>query len=84
MQADPQVGQLLRPADGILNSRCRHHQAGGGQDPRPTRLFYSLIDEFVQTKVIGGDNQKPVHEERCARAFITSSPQPRVVRIRHG
>ena len=47
VQPDPQLRQLPRAANGVCGGRCADHQAGGGQDARPTCLLDRLIHRFM-------------------------------------
>ena len=59
VQADSKLGQTAGARHRIGRRLTSNHQARGGQNSVPMRLFNCLVNGWVETEIVGADDQSP-------------------------
>ena len=78
MQTDAKFGQSAGTRHRIGGSICPDHQARGGEDSVPMRLFDRLVDCRVEPEIVGADDQSPqLVISRPRRNWKNSTPSRR-------
>jgi hypothetical protein len=59
MEPDPKLRQPARAGHCIGRRLATDHQARGRQNPMPMRLFNGLVNGWVETEIVGANDQPP-------------------------